>query len=38
MCGIAGVRVPQGSEVVAPVLRRMGCIMAALAPNRCHNS
>ena len=33
MCGIAGVRVFEGSEVVAAGLRRMGCIMAARGPD-----
>ena len=33
MCGIAGVRVPHGSEVVAAGLRRMGHIMAARGPD-----
>ena len=33
MCGIAGVRVSQGSEVVAAGLRRMGRVMAARGPD-----
>lgn len=33
MCGIAGVRVSQGSEVVVAGLRRMGRIMAARGPD-----
>ena len=33
MCGIAGVRVFEGSEVVAAGLRRMGCVMAARGPD-----
>jgi asparagine synthase (glutamine-hydrolysing) len=33
MCGIAGVRVFEGSEVVAAGLRRMGSVMAARGPD-----
>jgi asparagine synthase (glutamine-hydrolysing) len=33
MCGIAGVRVFEGGEVVAAGLRRMGCVMVARGPD-----